>query len=222
MLLAGGAALVQVTQRGGVVAVALLAGSSRQVGFASLAIGIVLGLTYAVFQSFTVALPHLSEREHYSGGLQGGGSGGGEGTLRQMGALVLAVLLPVAAVAAVTIDWTVPEVFGPDFAGATTAFGPALALLVLAPLSALYTQVSALRVQPHAALVSGLVGVVAFAIVAVASIPGWGATGGTAAALAGGSAAILMSVRMLPCAAGSVLPIVSLAGAAAVLALSFT
>ena len=60
-LQAGAAALVQFAQRGGVLAVALLAGSATQTGYAALAIGIALGATYAVLQAFTVALPHLAD-----------------------------------------------------------------------------------------------------------------------------------------------------------------
>lgn len=54
-------ALVQFVQRGGVLAVALLAGSDAQTGFAALAIGVAMPATYAVLQLFTVSLPQLSE-----------------------------------------------------------------------------------------------------------------------------------------------------------------
>ena len=56
-LQAAGAALTQVTHRGGVVVVALLAGSAMETGYAGLAVGIAVGLTYAIVQIFTVSLP---------------------------------------------------------------------------------------------------------------------------------------------------------------------
>ena len=59
---AGGGALTQLAQRGGVVAVALFAGSAQETGFAAAAIGVALAATYAVTQVFTVALPALTAR----------------------------------------------------------------------------------------------------------------------------------------------------------------
>ena len=51
---------LQVVHRGAVPAVALLAASSRQTGFAGLAVGIALGATYAVWQAFALQLPRLA------------------------------------------------------------------------------------------------------------------------------------------------------------------
>jgi O-antigen/teichoic acid export membrane protein len=217
MLLAGGAALDQFALRGGVLAVALLAGSSRQVGYVALAIGIVLGSTYAVLQAFTVALPHIAL--HSADDVA---ADFGEATFRRMAGLLLGVLVPAAALAAVSLDAVVPMVFGHDFAGASTAFGPALALVVLAPLSALYTQAAALRFRARAALASGIVGAVAFVVVAVAAVPTWGAAGATTAALAGGAASAVASMQVLPGAARFRVAAASFGGAAAVLLLSFT
>lgn len=214
-LLAGGAALVQVTQRGGVVAVALWSGSSRQVGYCALAIGIALGVTYAVLQAFTVALPHVATRPHRDDGLHDG-----EAPLRRMAWLLLGGLLPLAAVAAATLPWSVPTMFGDDYARADAAFGPALALVVLAPLSALLTQTAALRVRPHVALVGGIAGAVAFLVVAVAAVPPWGAVGGTAAAYAGAVATVVVAVRALRGATSGRLATTSLLGSALVLALA--
>ncbi len=216
VLQAAAAALVQVAQRGGVVAVALLS-TTTQVGFAALPIGIVLGATYAILQAFTVSLPHLSE---HSTAL--GSTTSSEATLRRLAWLALAVLVPALGIVAVGLDELVPAVFGSDFAGAEAAFGPALALLVLAPLTSLLTQTSALRLRPVVALASASVGIVAFVAVAVATIPAWGAEGGTAAALAAGAVGGLVSTRMLPGAARPPLVVASYVGAAAVLGLALT
>ena len=50
----------QIVHRGGVVLVAVLAGASAEAGYTALATGLGLGVTYAVLQAFTVALPHLA------------------------------------------------------------------------------------------------------------------------------------------------------------------
>ena len=53
---AAGAAFVQFSQRAGVLAVAVLAGSAAETGYTALAVGITLGATYAILQAFTVSL----------------------------------------------------------------------------------------------------------------------------------------------------------------------
>ena len=214
-LQAAGAALVQFAQRGGVLAVALLAGSATQTGYAALAIGIALGATYAVLQAFTVSLPHLADHTRVSGGHEVA-----ESTLRRLAVGAIALLLPATALVALFLDSLVPAVFGDSYRDATTAFAPTLALLVLAPLSALMVQVSALRLRPDAALASGIGAAVAFVVVAVATIPAWGASGGTAAAFAGAAVGALVSLRRLPGAVGPRITSVSFLGAACVLALS--
>lgn len=55
--------LYQFTHRGGVVAVALLAGSADETGYAALAVGIAVALMYVPWQVFTVSLPRLSLSE---------------------------------------------------------------------------------------------------------------------------------------------------------------
>jgi O-antigen/teichoic acid export membrane protein len=214
-LQATGAALVQFAQRGGVLAVALLAGSATQAGYAALAIGITLGATYAVLQAFTVSLPHLADHTRVSGGHEMA-----ESILRRLAGGAIALVLPATALAALFLDSLVPAMFGDSYRDATTAFGPALALLVLAPLSALLVQVSALRLRPDAALAGGIGAAVSFVVVALATIPAWGAAGGTAAAFAGGAIGALASLRRLPGAAGPRITSLSFLGAAGVLALS--
>ena len=51
--------LEQLTHRGAVVAVAILAGSSVETGFAALAVGVAMAGTYVIWQLFTVQLPGL-------------------------------------------------------------------------------------------------------------------------------------------------------------------
>jgi O-antigen/teichoic acid export membrane protein len=215
-LQAAGAALVQFSHRGGVLAVALLAASPSETGFAALAIGIALGVTYAVLQAFTVALPHLADGD----GAASGPTDAAEAGLRRLAGGLLAALVPAAALLALVLDAAVPAVFGDGYEGAVSAFVPALALVVLAPLNALAVQAAALRLLPEVALASGLASALAFVIVALAAVPAWGAAGGTAAALAGAAAGALVSLWRLPGAAGARLGGASLAGAAAVLVLA--
>lgn len=212
---AAAAALVQVSQRGGVLAVALLAGSPVQTGYASLAIGIALGATYAVVQAFTVALPHLTA----GSATAPADPEQAEAALRRLAGGLLVVLVPGAAAAALVLDVVVPRLFGAGYDGAVTAFGPALAVVVLAPLHSLAVQASALRLRPEAALSGGVAAAAAFVAVALVAVPAWGASGGTAAALAAATAGIATTLRGLPGASGRLVPAVSCAGAAAVLAL---
>jgi hypothetical protein len=91
-----------------------------------------------------------------------------------------------------------------------------VALVVLAPLGALLVQVGALRLRPQVAVVGGLASVVVFAAVALLFVPGHGAVGATAAALAGVATGTLASALLLPGAAGRRLVAVSVLGALAV------
>lgn len=207
-LQATGAALVQVAQRGGVLAVAVLAGDADETGFAALAIGIALGATYAILQAFTVTLPHLAE------------GASSEAVLRRMAGMLLAVLVPALAVGAVLLPTAVPAVFGDDYRAADAAFGPALALVALAPLNALFVQASALRVQASASALAGVAAAGSFAVVAVVAVPARGGAGGTAAALAGAAGGAVASAVLLPGAAGGRLLAASALGASVVLALS--
>jgi hypothetical protein len=249
ILQAAGGALVQIAHRGGVVAVALLAGSSVQTGHAALALGVALAATYAVAQVFTVALPGLVERENadapgscpalvlqentQAGRLRSreanaadGPSrpelGDAEAALRRLAGLALAVLVPATLVAALLLEEAVPAVFGHGYAGAVEAFAPALAMVVVAPVNALVLQAAALRLRPEATLHSAIAGALAFALVALLAVPSLGATGGTAAALAGAVATALTSIRLLPGAIGARVGGASLAGAAGVLAIALT
>jgi O-antigen/teichoic acid export membrane protein len=223
-LQAAGAALVQFSHRGGVLAVALLAGSADETGYAALALGIALGVTYAVLQAFTVTLPHLATAGPDRAGAAASASAGdagaaGEAVLRRLAWVLLAALGVGTAAIAFLLPTLVPAVFGEGYHGAVTAFAPALALVVLAPLTSLSVQAAALRLRPEAALAGGIASAAGFVAGAVTLVPARGAAGGTAAALAGAAAGAAVSLRMLPGAAGRLLTAASFAGAAAVLAL---
>jgi len=212
VLHAGGAALTQVAHRGGVVAVALLAGAGAgaEAGYTSMALSIALGVTYAVLQLFTVSLPHLV------------GSGGradvaaAEAASQRLCAVVLAVLAPAGLVGAALLGRAVPAVFGSEFADAAPTFGPALALVVLAPLHSLGVQVAALRLRAGVSLAAGAASALTFAVVALAAVPAWGAPGGTAAALAGVAAGTSVAAVALPGALPPPLLATGLASAALV------
>jgi O-antigen/teichoic acid export membrane protein len=210
LLQATSGVLVQVAQRGGVIAVALLAASDVQTGFAALAIGVALAATYAITQVFTVSLPRLA---------QGGGLAGAESSLRRLAGGLLAVVVPVAGVTVLALDAAVPFVFGERYTAAAGAFGPALAMVVLAPLNALVVQAAALRLRPEATLYAAVVGALGFTGAAVLAVPVWGAAGATGAALAGAAGYALPAIRLLPGAVGAWLTVASLGGATAVLLL---
>lgn len=212
---AAGAALVQFTHRGGVLAVALLAGSSVETGFTALAVGIALGATYAVLQTFTVSLPHLAD-----GGEGAAETANAEAVLRRLAGALLVVLVPGALVVALALEPLVPALFGPDYQDAVSTFGPALGVVVLAPFNALAVQVAALRFRPGAALAAGIATVTVFVVAAAVAVPLWGAAGGTAATLAGVAAGALASLQMLPGAFGSRITVASFTGAAAAVALA--
>jgi O-antigen/teichoic acid export membrane protein len=210
LLQAASGVLVQVTQRGGVIAVALLAASDVQTGFAALAIGVALAATYAITQVFTVSLPRLA---------QGGGLAGAEFSLRRLAGGLLAVAVPVACVTVLALDTAVPIVFGERYTAAAGAFGPAMAMVVLAPVNALVVQAAALRLRPEATLYAALAGALSFTGAAVLAVPAWGAAGATAAALAGAAGYALLAIRLLPGAVGARLTVASLGGATAIILL---
>jgi O-antigen/teichoic acid export membrane protein len=210
-LQAAGAALTQLAQRGGVLAVAVLAGSDTEAGSTSLALGIALGVTYAVVQLSTVAVPHLvGDRP----------AGDAEAVLQRLCATTLAVLLPAGVVVAALLPRLVPAVFGRGYDGAVAAFGPAVALVVLAPVHALAVQAAVVRLRPRASLAAGGAAAAAFVACSLATIPAWGAPGGTAAALAAVAAHAAVSIRLLPGAVPTRLAAASAAGATGVLVLA--
>jgi O-antigen/teichoic acid export membrane protein len=225
LVAAGTGALIQLVQRGGVVAVALLS-TDEATGHAAVAIGVALAATYAVAQVFVVTLPALTAR-HAAADRAGGTvvgtrrtarSSAAEPALRRLAGMLLAVVLPVAMLGVLTVHLVVPVVLGPSYGDAVAAFPPALAAVVLAPLTALTLQAAALRLRPGATLVAAAAGAVAFTAVALPAVPAWGAPGAAGALLAGTATAAVAGVAALPGCAGWRLPVASFAGAVAVAA----
>jgi O-antigen/teichoic acid export membrane protein len=96
------------------------------------------------------------------------------------------------------IPLVVPVVFGEQFEGAETAMVIALAMLPLAPLTAITTQTAALRLRPGLRVCATGAGVSAFAVTAVLAVPHWEAAGGTTALLTGVAVSVLVSRLMFP------------------------
>jgi O-antigen/teichoic acid export membrane protein len=204
---AAGAAMGQVAQRGGVIAVALLGTSAAETGYAALALGIAAGATAAILQAFTVSLPHLAHDD-------------GEPALRRLVHLLILVLIPLAATGALLVDAVVPLVFGDGFEDAVDAFGPALGMVVLAPLASGLFQFAALRLRPEVVLLSGGSSLVVFVVAAAVLVPASGATGATAAALAGVATGAAACLRLLPRSVDRWSIVASFLGAAGVTALA--
>jgi O-antigen/teichoic acid export membrane protein len=202
-------ALGQLQQRGGIVAVAILYGSRAETGFASLAVGIPLAVTYAVRQAFTVQLPGLVERSRDD-------TVAAEAGAERLARRLQLGLMPAALAGALWAGDGLQVVLGQDYAGATEALEPAFGLLPLAPLVAMAAQVAALRLRPEVRLRATAWGTLVFLAVAGAVIPWAGAVGATAAFLAGTFTTLIGFARGLP---GS-LPPSLVAGPCAVAALA--
>jgi hypothetical protein len=208
-----GGLLVQFTHRGGVLAVALLNGSEAQTGFAALAIGVALAAYYASAQPFLVQLPALLESR--GDDLDAIAAAG-----RHLARDALVVLLPVACVGAVSLDAVLPLVLGDGFEGADTAFGPALAVLPIAPLAALANQMTALWLRPGVRAWTAAAGAATFVLVAALAVPAWAAAGASAALLASTVAIVILSALIFRQALTAPLVLASLSGAALVLLLA--
>ena len=206
------AVLVLVIHRGGVVAVALLGASSAETGYVALAIGIALAATYTVSQAFSSDLPGLA-------GLAQRDPAHAEERARRLAWTVLLVALPLLLGITPLLVRLVPRVFGADFDGAEESVGVALAAVPLAPLVALGAQVVSLRLRPGLRVHSSAWGAGVFAVVALAAVPSWEATGGALAFLAGTLASALVIAAALRDAIPVRLVAVSLGGTACVLAL---
>jgi O-antigen/teichoic acid export membrane protein len=209
--LSGILALIQ--HRGGVIAVALLGGSTVQQGYAGLALGVGLAATYVVWQAFVVQLPALAERWSTD-------PAAAEEAARRLARDALVGTIAVAAVAALSLDYVVPIVFGESFRGAESAFRPALALLPLAPVAALAAQVSVLWLRPAARVWTTAAGLAAFVGIAGLAVPAWGAAGATTALLGGTAVTVVASAFAFPTLVTARLVGAALAGAGIVLAVA--
>ena len=199
-----------ITTRGVPIAVIVLTGSEREAGYAALASGVALAGTYAVWQAFLVELPRLSASVAQAGVET-------EAAARRLAARATAVLIPLGIASALLVGWGLPLVVGEEFVEAAPAFGPALAILPLAAVGALASQVAALRLQPGVRAVGSAAGATAFVVTALVAVPAWEATGGTAALLAGVATTVIVGVARLPGAAGSRLLAAAFAGSLATL-----
>jgi O-antigen/teichoic acid export membrane protein len=200
---------VQVALRGNVPLVLLLTADKAEAGFAGLATSLALAATFVVWQVFTVELPRLSARAHDD-------PTGVEAAAAGLARIATLVAVPVGLVLVLLADPLLTHVLGERFAGVRAPLVPALATLPFAGLTALATQVAALRVRPEIRIRTTGVGLAVFLAVAFVAIPHWGATAGTAAFLAGTVATVLASARELPEAVSRSLVLWSCAGAAAI------
>lgn len=182
---------VQVTLRGNVPLVLLLTGEKVQAGFAAFATGLVLAATYAVWQVFTIELPRLSARAHAE-------PAGVEAAARQLARTATLLLMPASLAGVLLAGPVLPHVLGKGFAGVEEALVPALAALPFAGLTALATQVAALRLRSDIRVRVTAVGAGVFLAAALVAVPEWGAVGGTAAFLAGTAATVFAATRELP------------------------
>jgi O-antigen/teichoic acid export membrane protein len=176
--------------RGAVVAVPLLGGSHEETGYAALAIGVSLAVSYAVAQAFAVQLPGLAAKAI-------GDPRGAEAVARRLARTATLGIVPVAVGAAFLLDELVPLVFGADFRDAVPAFAVALALMPLAPVCSLSTQASSLRLRPGIRVRASALGTAVFVAAALPAVPAWGAVGATVALLCGTLASVAMVAYVL-------------------------
>lgn len=209
---AGGALLV-LTHRGGVVAVALLGGSAAQQGFTALALGLALALTYAVAQIFTVELPgHAASAATDLVRVE-------ESVGRIAGRLAVATGI-VAAGGVVVAEPLLRAVVGRDYSNASDAVGIALAAVVLAPAAAAASQLTALRLRPDLRLQATGAGAAVFLVATAVLVPAHAAVGAAAAFVAATAVSVLVSGAVLRPALGPALMVGSLGSSAAIVALA--
>jgi len=207
------AVLVLVTQRGAVIAAGIASGA-REAGFAGIAVGAGLALTFTAWWLFTSQLPSLA-------GAWGDDRDAAEAVTRRLATRMAAVYIPLTIVAMLIGRFLLTAVVGSRFSGAIPALAPALAAAALAPLLGLLTQISILRLRPTARLAGAAAGTLAFFATAAAAAPAYGAAGATSGFLAAAVVTLIVSGRALPSSLPPRLVLASLAGAAAVLALGW-
>jgi hypothetical protein len=204
--------LTQVAHRSGVILVAIVAGSRVQTGYAGLAIGASLTATYAIWQVFTVQLPAQSRettRDHK----------GVEEALQRFARRAEFVSVSFALLAAAILSPAFSLLLGDSFLGARPAFALGIALIPLAPLTALGSQIATLRLRPDVEVRATALGAGVFFALALAAIPFWGATGATAALLVSALATVALLIVGLRGAISLGTTAVALAAVAGVLAI---
>jgi O-antigen/teichoic acid export membrane protein len=182
---------VQVLHRGGVVAVALLAGSRVETGYATIALGVAIAFTYAVWQVFTVALPPLAEvaaTDVHAAGAQ----------LTRLAGRVVIVLVPATVAAAALAGPMLKVLAGGRFAPAKDALAGALAMVPLAPITGAVGAAAAIRLRPGARLWTTAAGAAIFVAVAVVLVPSLRAAGASTALLAGTVVSALGGTVLFP------------------------
>lgn len=195
LLQGAGGALLALTHRGGVVAVALLGGSAAQQGFAGLALGLALALTYVVGQIFTVELPGLAA--HAATDLARVERSVGRAAARLAAAAGIA-----AAFGVVLAEPLLRTVVGRDYSPASDAVGIVLAGVVLAPVVAAASQLTALRLRPDLRLLASGAGAAVFLAATALLVPAHAATGAAAAFVLAAGASVLVSGAVLRPALG--------------------
>jgi O-antigen/teichoic acid export membrane protein len=199
---------VQLLHRGGVLAVAVLAGSQVEAGFTALSIGIALGLTYAVWQVFTLELPRLAA---------GGAGATQDNSVRTLAWLALWVVVPITALAAAALDRLVPALAGERYRGVEASLGPALAIVPLAPLASAAAQAAALSLRPLVRLAASSAGALVFVVAALLLVPDHGSAGATTALLIGTAAMVAVGAAVFRDFFGLRLAVVSLGASCLVL-----
>ena len=169
---------VQLLLRGGVVAVALLAGSRVETGYATMALGVAIACTFAVWQIFVVALPALAELAATDVLAAGA-------LLSRLASRVVLVLLPVTLAAAALGGPLLTLLAGGTFTPASEALGLALAAVPFAPITGAVAAAAAIRLRPGARLIATAIGAAVFMATAAYLVPRLGATGASGAVLAG-------------------------------------
>lgn len=207
--------LVQVQHRGVVVAAALLAGPRTEAGYAALAGGAAIAVTYAVWQLFTVTTARFAA-------LSSVDPDAASAELRRLAQVALLVAIPVALSAVALTPVLLRALLGAEFSAAKTAFAPALAAIPLAALTGATGGAAAIQLRPAARLWTTVAGAVAFVATAAALVPSLGAAGATGALLAGTAAAALAGFALFPGLVEARSLVLSFAAAAAVLAVGLT
>lgn len=179
--------LFQVTHRGGIVAVALLAGSAVETGYASLAVGVATALVYVPWQLFTISLPRLAA----------GAPARAERELRRLAWRSVLAVGPLAVAVAALAGLLLPTLVDTEFAAAQAALVPAAAAGPLAVLTGWAGTVAALELRLAERVWMAAAGAAAF-VLALPLVPAYGSVGAALALLAGTAASAAVAVARLP------------------------
>jgi O-antigen/teichoic acid export membrane protein len=183
--------LVLLQYRGGVVAVALLARSRLQTGYAALTFGIAVALTYAIWQVYTVALPRFAS-------LAAADVEAAAAALARFARIAVLAFVPAAILAALVAEPMLTLLAGSRFSAAKDALGPALATAPLAPLTGAVGVAAAVRLRPGARVWTAAAGAAVFVATALVLVPAFGAAGATGALLAATAATALVGAALFP------------------------